>query len=405
MTTNEEEKPTIVIPAEREPILQERFAEMRKRSKKLGIKWEVTYEVIRRFETHTTRYNGLGELCTTRHPKIEIRVEGDVLKLNGWSLLGRLDFVSIPGHTLRAMVPGVECPAAFTDVEETRCDACHVKRKRNDVFLLENEDGRTAVVGRTCLKDYLGHVSPEAVAYMLSFVTELSAMGDSDEEFYGSRGREYWPLSGVLAYAAYSVRATGWASTKAEGGSTKNHVLFLLNPMSKEAAAERSQVRKSDFEKANATSAWLKSMDDEGNDYLHNLKAIGEAEAVSLKTMGLAVSAVVAHTRVLEREVKRTQRAEINKDSNFIGAVKDRVELDLSLEFTRQWQTDYGVTTLYSFRDKDGNVLVWKASRDQELEVGDTVKLKGTIKEHKVYEMRSGEAINQTVLTRCKVLH
>ena len=405
MNTNEEENLKIVIPAYREHLLQEKFEEMRKRAKKLKLDWKVSYEVLRRFSTYTTEVDGWGDRYRKEHPKIEIQVEGETLKLNGWSLLGRLDFVSIPGQTLRAMVPGVECPAEFQDVEETRCDACHVSRQRNDVFLLQNEDGRTAVVGRTCLKDYLGHVSPEAVAYALAFVSELVAFGGDDDAFYGARGREYWPLHGVLAYAAYSIRVAGWASAKANS-PTKEHVIWLLTSKSKEARAESAEMRASDSEKATATTEWLKTLkdNDEGNDYLHNLAALGEAEAVSLKTMGLAVSAIVAHARVLEREVKRRQRAEINKDSNFVGAVKDRLELEVTLEFTRQWETNYGFTTLYSFRDTNGNVLVWKASRDQELNPGDKIRIKGTVKEHKVYEMKSGDTVKQTALTRCKVL-
>jgi len=405
MINNEEEKLKIIIPAEREPLLQEKFAELRKRAKKLKLSWEVSYEVVRRFSVFVTHQDAWGERYKEEHPKIEIQVEGEVLKLDGWSLLGRLDFVSIPGQTLRAMVPGVECPADLQEVEATRCDACRVNRQRNDVFLLEHEDGRTAVVGRTCIKDYLGHNSPEAIAYALSFVRELAAFAGEDEEFYGSRGRSYWPLHSVLTYAAYSIRVAGWASSKTDS-PTRGHVMWLLTALSNEADAERKEVQAVDAKKATATVEWLKTLEgnDEGNDYLHNLSALGQAEAVSAKALGLAVSAVVAHTRILEREVKRRHRAEINKDSVFLGSVKDKLELEVTLEFTRQWETNYGVTTLYSFRDNNGNVLIWKASRDQDLDPGDRIRIKGTIKDHTVYEMKSGDTVKQTVLTRCKVL-
>jgi hypothetical protein len=47
--------------------------------------------------------------------------------------------------------------------------------------------------------------------------------------------------------------------------------------------------------------------------------------------------------------------------------------------------------------DSNNNRFVWKASGTC-LDTGETVTLKGTIKEHSIYRDQ-----NQTVLTRCKV--
>lgn len=58
----------------------------------------------------------------------------------------------------------------------------------------------------------------------------------------------------------------------------------------------------------------------------------------------------------------------------------------------------YGLTYLHTFV-KDGYTFTWFTSKDlEELEKGDIVTLKGTIKEHKEYK-----GYKQTVVTRCKI--
>jgi hypothetical protein len=64
---------------------------------------------------------------------------------------------------------------------------------------------------------------------------------------------------------------------------------------------------------------------------------------------------------------------------------------------------DSGVSIMYSMTDDKGNVYVYFASNQMDINEGDTVKInKATVKNHKDYTTKSGNTIKQTYLTRVK---
>ena len=112
-----------------------------------------------------------------------------------------------------------------------------------------------------------------------------------------------------------------------------------------------------------------------------------------------------------EREAKIKAEKAI---SQYVGTVGDKYNGEVtyagSAHFKVKSFTGIGTETMYVhfFKDADGNKLVWKTGSSLtkwldngdvvQYEDGDTVMLKGTIKEHKEYKDEK-----QTVLTRCKV--
>lgn len=103
-----------------------------------------------------------------------------------------------------------------------------------------------------------------------------------------------------------------------------------------------------------------------------------------------------AHARAIA-EVARS------KASRFVGAIGDRLELTVCSEreseyqrraFMPSWGADYEIVYITTLRDELGNAFVVK-SPSFRVAVGDTVKIRGTVKEHKEYR---GEC--QTILAR-----
>ena len=86
------------------------------------------------------------------------------------------------------------------------------------------------------------------------------------------------------------------------------------------------------------------------------------------------------------------------KESEYIGNIKDKLEIEATLKFWVNFETMYGLQTLYSFVDDQGNIIVWKTANWLDLEKETRVILRGTVKDHNEYK---GE--KQTILTRCKV--
>lgn len=84
--------------------------------------------------------------------------------------------------------------------------------------------------------------------------------------------------------------------------------------------------------------------------------------------------------------------------SEYQGSVGDRVELELTITKRVVVEGAYGLSNIHIMMDADQNEYVWATSA-RALTEGETYKLRGTIKEHKLYK-----ASKQTVLTRCTVL-
>ncbi len=82
----------------------------------------------------------------------ELKDEVSRLRLGGWQLLGILHHQD--GQTACHNMFGVRVP---DDLREgpPNCDHCHLKRKRNDTFVLQSEDGQIQQVGRMCLNKFL----------------------------------------------------------------------------------------------------------------------------------------------------------------------------------------------------------------------------------------------------------
>jgi superfamily I DNA/RNA helicase len=82
----------------------------------------------------------------------ELKEEVSRLRLSGWQLLGILHHQG--GQTTCHTMFGVRVPEYLLEAPPN-CDHCHLKRKRNDTFVLQSEGGQAQQVGRMCLKKFL----------------------------------------------------------------------------------------------------------------------------------------------------------------------------------------------------------------------------------------------------------
>ena len=198
---------TFHIPAFNLPQLEEKMAKLSKRAKRLK-SGDVGFRVLRTYEAPSKGEADL-EFYRTMH---EIEVFGPRPKFAGWSFVGRLDFKNgREDMPIRAMVPGETLSENFYMVDAKRCDHCGYRRRRNDSFVLRHDDGREMLVGRSCLKDFLGHASPEKLARLAEIVAEMDDLQlDDVESFprYGSYEVGYEPTV-VVCVAIATVRSFG----------------------------------------------------------------------------------------------------------------------------------------------------------------------------------------------------
>ena len=91
--------------------------------------------------------------------------------------------------------------------------------------------------------------------------------------------------------------------------------------------------------------------------------------------------------------------AEDETPSAWVGTIGDK--LVTTVTFVRKgWcDTKFGGSNIYTFRDAAGNELVWFSATVLDKEIGDTFKIKATIKAHNEYKGKKN-----TVITRAKVI-
>lgn len=392
-----------------------------RRARKTGCP-EVTMTEVERFVRTTHEYcpergahcHG-GDPCGRKVEWVRVRVEGETPKLPGYTFLGTLDHEAFAGDAVMVRaVPGHELPVEYRAVSPGRCDHCGKHRRRTETFVVRHDaTGKTSVVGRQCVADYLGGQDPKRVVSWFAALNRfVESYGDPDGWGYGGYAEPSWSAAWVLAATVYVVHEYGWVSrAKARdtgcGQATADRVYEVVEgpgSMAPRHVQEEWQrtvthVRETAryHERAAATVAWVEAewADKPGaSDYEYNVVQALAAPVVTRKTLGVVCSAYQAWRRANEERKAREARPV----SKHVGQPKERFTVEAEVVFERETEGYYGTTHVIKLVTTDGNVLTWFASRPQEVEVGQRYEVTATVKKHDSYK---GEA--QTVVTRASL--
>lgn len=346
-----------------------------------------------------------GSIRTFRYVIVE--AEG-VAEINGWKFIASVEHTEKGNIINRAC--DVEVPERYYTTTPI-CEHCMSRRYRKDTFIIMNmETGEFKQVGRNCLADYTHGMSVEGVAAYASLFDEIIEAEEPIEGFGGCG--TYMAPKDILTYAAEVIRHFGYVKSEPYVRSTSDRVVAYYGVdhgwYTRIFEAEyRKQLEKEmadchfnadSDETKNLVNEALKWLDgqDESNNYMHNLKTVCSLRWCETRHIGLLSSLFPTYDKALVREAKKAKEAEVAKISNWVGNIKDRVEIAVhDFKAVASWDTQWGVTKIYKFTDDNGNVFVWKTSNwvdDDRVE-----KIVGTIKDHT--EFRDEK---QTELTRCK---
>lgn len=374
-----------------------------------SVRWVAEKEVAELLKDD--RYRDTG----ARREYLKLTLTGVSPKIAGWHLVSTLEPIEIDGKYVNMVreVPGMNCPAEYRDVVG-ECHHCKAKRRRSETFVLAHEDGRTAMVGRNCIKDFLGHKDPHALAAMAEFLMLASGYCSEAEEdggWGGGRTSYVYSVEVLLGWAASIIRKEGWVSGKAasECGKTStasliNLILGYVHPSARrevEVLRYKFQPEEQDLELASNAMAWALALpiDEKSSSYLYNCNLLARIGNVELyKHCGVVASIVVAYCRQQEREINRKQFGNTKLTSQHQGTIGERREFTVLVTGVNSFESQFGVTHLNRMLDRAGNVYVWWSSTS-DLEQGQAYTLKGTVKEHSDYK---GTA--QTLLSRCTVI-
>lgn len=365
---------------------------------KLGCKPTTIVESEHFFDTHPRN-----ELRKIEMVRVGVDI-GEQPKLNGWqfqaTLVNGAWFGDANGVVVKC-APDVTVERKWFDADPTYCDHCKMTRRRKDTFLVKQvETNEVKQVGRHCLKDFLGHNSPGDFIKHAEFLADLVGLLNEGPEWGGDKLPELIGREHYLSMACAMVKDGGYVSRKVadEHGceTTANAAWWMIvNPPQREE--HRVAPTEDDRRRACKISKWVDGwLQNPDSDYMLNVQAAWTTAVVSRRTKGLLASVVAAYQRETGEALRKQQQAA--EPSEHIGEAGERLTCErvvLIGEFV--WDSSWGTTHCYKFMaGKD--VIVWKSSKDKDLELGNEYSLKGTIK--KLDEYR-GE--KQTVVTRCHV--
>lgn len=387
ITIETEPQTIFAIPAYRLDLLDAKLDGLNKRAARLGVS-PLSY----------TRTGG--EWCDFQiDPKTkkvkahwevtEIELLGGQIKLAGWTFCGTIEHLE--GENILRAVPGETIPESYRTGSKM-CDHCGLDRERIDTFVVRHEDGRVMQLGRSCTRDYLGHADPARLASWLEVVSAF--FDDETDEEYDPERSEYvrstFRPDDIVAVSLAAIRTFGWLSASAvregrtSGIPTSSRVSQWLSGRQKDRDALEAKgmaVTAEDFEQAEAMVEWAKEQ--QGGDYIGNLRAYCSQERVDSKALGILTSLPAAHKRALEtaaeqavREAKRAAQREA------AGPVPTgKVTIEGEVVSVREVAGDYGVQHKMTVLGTDGwrvYVTIPTAIIDQ-TQVGSRVRFIATV--------------------------
>lgn len=404
------------IPTANLAALETALAKLARRAERLGVP-APTMVVGDRFERE---YGGDADDSGFRAPRwtVEfayVEVRGDAPKYDGWTAAAVIDLDpdDQPGAHLVHVLGGREADPTWR-AETDRCDHCsQAPRGRKTLIVVEHNSGERRVVGSTCVKDFLGHQSPEQIASWFSVLATLDDLVGAyeDLDFDGPAGRAELradPLA-VLDLAAAAIDTFGWVPRSAYNGTpTADLVIEAIFGRGHTARDLRKQIAGDDAQgaawtaEAEAALDWALTIDPRDSDYLANVQAVAGKAGWRVKDFGLGVSMLAAYRREQERLILRRREAAGYDGSVHVGAVGEKISLAGMVAFTTNVEGAYGPVQLVKILTDDGNLIVWWNSGNSTFAAGEHVSGKATVKRHETDD-RSGKPVAQTTVTRAKL--
>lgn len=372
--------------------LEEKFEKINRRCDKLSMP-HVTFEVI-------AQRSALNKETKTRMVFNTIELRGTAPVINGFKFVARIEHTK--AGVIIARTPGcetIELPASVRN-ETNICEHCNTARNRLETFVVVSEEtGKPTIVGRNCLRDFIGSASIATAIALYTILGKLVIELDNYDDDPNSAGniggggrigRGEYDRNHFLALTLRAIQINGWVSKKAayecEGKvATAAEAGWAYFPLTRPSKADReawanAQPTEKNFADVAAVRAWVDSLEG-ASEYEANLKVGCTLNYVSERNTGLVASAPAMYLRSIEKAAERAHEATLPTSEHF-GTVGARYLRTLTTMSHRSIEGDYGVTTLYMLVDNNGNRFKWFSSSRDDIDDGETLVATFGIKSH-----------------------
>jgi len=323
---------------------------------------------------------------------VDFVLESTTVSLKGWSFLAVIE--STPnGNIVLKIRDDVKIPERYS-VPNTFCEHCKTNRRRKKLFLVYNEDTKETIqVGSTCIRNYLGFDA----SYLMYHAEILEKFMNGSYDTNDARQKRCEPIINLdvfLSYVISDITLYRYVSSKmsreSDDLSATGHSVFS-DYFDLKAKDREDNIRTKYMDEIKKIRGWVETLD-LNNDYYRNVSIAFKNNYVTWKSSNLIASVVMSYRKTLE-DKKVREKLPV---SEYFGEVKERVEVNMTLEAVFKFDSHFGTVSMHKFRTSDGNVAMWTTSTGA-FTLGNYTG-KATIKEHKDYK-----GTKQTILTRCKI--
>ena len=331
---------TFKIPEVSVAAFLKKIEKLNKVARKIGVspviltRGEVTFE-----KRAVTERDDDGETVRERTIKIiSFKIEGEAPKFYGWSFLAALEPKEF-GNIVRQPPGGGEISAKYQTIAVV-CEHCGKKRTRKKYYLVRKETGQEKMVGSSCMKDFLGHKSPTAIATWMEMMLDLSCHEWSSG---ASSGPDYLDIVEVLTVAMACIRVAGFISKKmvmekGYGTATSSEVIefFLPPPRDREALRlweqHREKFAPKDVDRENAAAAhqWMLDLTnkEQRSNFESNLLVFAKDRQLTAREFGSLTAGAFMAVRELDRLLIEKER-QAKKSNEWVGTVGEKIASSL----------------------------------------------------------------------------
>lgn len=344
-----------------------------------------------------------------------VSVAGTAPQVGDHQLLARIEYLGDGEKSkLFHTVPGtdIKVDERFRGLSAHVCEHCNTSRVRRDTFVVRNTiDGEQLQVGRNCLADFIGGVSPEQIAANAAYLKLFDNIGGEGNDGFRGYFHDRIDTKKVLCLTSAYINVYGWVPKSQSNDQfrpTSSRVYDHFCNQTRFTQEEKAEViafdamSKDIINTSRATDVinWIKNdlAPVAKNDYELNLCTLVVGDLTETRHLGIVCSAVSAYQRAMNRGVEYARKKIEHAKSAYVGTVGDRLrDLAVTVQFVKSMNSIYGSTTLVKFVDETGNIMSWFASGDKIYQPGQKLVITGTVKAHKEYQ-----DIKETQLTRVK---
>lgn len=152
--------------------------------------------------------------------------------------------------------------------------------------------------------------------------------------------------------------------------------------------ADKVAIDQQDIDLDKKTLEYFRNLDPGNNDYLINCCKIVSLDYVPIKMIGYASSMIIAY----EKAAKNAKNAS-ESISNHVERIRN---INVTVAYKREFESDFGINILYTFKDESGNIFkTFYSGHTWECEINEKISITGTVKKHTEYQ-----GIKETMLNR-----